>query len=785
MAFPALPAGIPQASGTPLSVVPNDGIPQGSFLDPAPHEIPAGGGRYLQDVLLDVPNEVRQRGVIDTLDGTYPQFPSLPSNWRTIGMTSLADPNGTDAYRILLLGADQSTGALHAIIYGRGAVPTTPAFHARAFFELADPIPYDGEIMGDPTIYFDDRRTANLSIGKKFVDLTLSGITVNPSNTDPFFDAKPSLDGGVLIGIGQNFGPDSGKASHRALYHWRGAGLANYHPSASFVVTQSSPTVTHASASFLANVEPGMFLLDTSTGALLGIVKSVDSNTQITLERNVLRTTGTTLDLTLASLRQPFSGKQLLNSGNITVAAAATTVSGGNTKFVDQGVANGDLVFKASDLTYIGTVTSVQSNTGLTLAAGAAIGLSNEDYFITRATGFAAGTVPVFTAYWQGIQLAANSDNIRNGKSERTRVFVIGPDIVDNADLTQTGAWYDMPATKPHQDIRGIFPTESAALVFLAEQTYGLFGTTPDALTPRLVLGEDGLLSPMAVQSWKGGAVWAGHKSVYHFDGANVQDLLKGRAQVAHQKALGNIDYSQYRAWSMLYNGHYVLFLQKVNPDVFSHRQERLAASSEGGGATLPESIIYAINLESGALTFFTNVAVRGFTSPPGKLVNERDAYYVVENSVTSGPAIASAESLFTDSLTQSKFQDDVITNPAKEPYAPHIFVETRLADYGDPERLKNFKQFQLQYLLFGSDSTPKLGIDVVTGLSQDGTALTPKDVTTLDHNTRTWKNVRSRFTRSSTHIAFRFYTLNDVSPSSVLLGPMAAGMKLKRPGRV
>jgi hypothetical protein len=383
------------------------------------------------------------------------------------------------------------------------------------------------------------------------------------------------------------------------------------------------------------------------------------------------------------------------------------------------------------------------------------------------------------------MQLAANADDVRNGKSERTRVFVLDSDQIDAVDLTQTGTWIDMPSTKPHQDIRGIYPTESAALVFFAEQTYGLFGTTPDTLVPKTVLGEDGLLAPMTVQSWKGGAVFAGHKSVYWFDGANTQDLLAGRAKRAHQQALANLDYSKFRAWSMLYNGHYVLFLQRVNPDVFSHRQERVADATPGGETVRPESIIYVINLETGALDFWTNVAVRGFTSPPGKLVSERDAYYVVEDSVTSGPAIASAEALFADSLTQAKYRDDVVTNPAKEPFAPHVYVETRLADYGDPERVKTFKQVQFQYLLVSDAGTAKLGVDVVTGLSQAGTELDRKPTTSTDHTTRTWKNVRSRFNRSSTHGAFRFYTLADGGPSSVVLGPVAAGFKPKRQGRV
>src|SRR5690242_13719111 len=119
-----------------LKVLPDPGVALGSFLDPAPTQIPDGGGRYVQDALLDMPGIVRQRGPIDALGGSQPSFPSLPSNFRTIGITSLADPNGTDSFRLLLLGADYTSGAVKAYIFGRTTTPATPKFSARAFFDM-------------------------------------------------------------------------------------------------------------------------------------------------------------------------------------------------------------------------------------------------------------------------------------------------------------------------------------------------------------------------------------------------------------------------------------------------------------------------------------------------------------------------------------------------------------------------------------------------------------------------------------------------------------------------
>jgi len=75
------------------------GVSLGSNLDAAPHEIPAGQGRFVQDALLDKPGIARQRGPITNLST---DFPSLPTNARIIGMTSLADPNGTTRIPLLL-----------------------------------------------------------------------------------------------------------------------------------------------------------------------------------------------------------------------------------------------------------------------------------------------------------------------------------------------------------------------------------------------------------------------------------------------------------------------------------------------------------------------------------------------------------------------------------------------------------------------------------------------------------------------------------------------------------
>jgi hypothetical protein len=786
-----IPFGPPPSGGSnPLTVTSDPGVTRGSNIDAAPHEIPPGFGRYLQDVLLDQPGIVRQRGPLDGLNtGTNPDFPSLPTGARIVGMTTLADPNGTDSFRLLLITINKNTAAMEARIYGRGTTPAPQAWHARAFFEMMEPLDTSQRMQGDPFAYFDDRRSALLNIGSLLAGPISLGLTVQNSEVDPFFSSSLALDGGALVGIGMNFGADQGKANHRAMFHWKGAAKADYVAGGSVTIsgTVNSKTVTGVNTTFQSSVEPGMFMIDTGTSRVLGIVASVQSNTSLTLEQNLLLTSfvNSTL-IKFSSLRRPFTVPSMnVSAGSIQTSTTSAVVNGGGTKFLDQGVANGDLVFRESDFTLVGTVTSVQGNNQLTLTGNAAVAMTSEGYIIARAAPWAAGSEPVFSTYFNGMQLLANADNQRGGLTERSRIFVTETKNLEGIDLTKTGTFYDLPSTKPHTDIRGLQATDSAALVWLAEATYGLFGNTPDALTPK-VIHNDGLLSPMSVQPFEGGAVWAGYRSVYFFDGTTVHDILEGKAQSAHQKALAGLDYSKLRCWSMLHNRHYVCFLQTVNGGVFDYQQGRQNSTTPGAVTFDPTSIIYAINMDTGALTFWTNVTVRGYAAPPGKLVNTRDAYFVVESATTGGPIICSAESLFASEGARGIVGDEFLTTPKVVDFAPHFYVETGLHTFGDPERSKRAQLVLVQYSLYGPTDTTKLGQDIVKGMGEDTKALSMKSRTaTAITNAIAWTNKRSRFSTKSGLFGTRFYTMADGQPAAARLGPVSVGFKPLRPGRL
>jgi hypothetical protein len=249
---------------------------------------------------------------------------------------------------------------------------------------------------------------------------------------------------------------------------------------------------------------------------------------------------------------------------------------------------------------------------------------------------------------------------------------------------------------------------------------------------------------------------------------------------------MAGLNYGNLRAWSMLHNKHYICFLSKVNTGIFDYEQGRQNITDPGGVVYDPTSIIYVINMQTGALGFWSNVSVRGYTAPPGQLVSTRDAYYVVEDSTTNGPIICSAEALFQEAGSSGQVQDSTTTNPRVAAFSPHFYVEGGLHSFGDPERSKRLQMVLARYSLYGSSDTSKLGIDLVEDMGTKTKAVSPKARTSTDvANPVSWVNKRARFSTRSGLVGVRFYTMADGFPSAARLGPWSIGLKVQRPGRL
>ena len=283
---------------------------------------------YLQDILLDRPGLARRRGPMTGV-------PSIAALSRpAMGAALTIDPQGD-----LLFGVLTSTGSNgYFSIYNQAMSSVTDI----AWPYVLSQAPY------------------------------------------PVVDAGSALNAGTLIGTASSYGSN---APQEALAYWGGGTAANY-STGTITLTKGSTTVTGSGTSFSGNVTPGTWLFantdDPYTNAYIGMVQSVTNSTTLVLTSpSPYAATGKAY--TLQALRGVYPK---VGAGTLTGASGATTLTGGGTKFLKQGLNTGSWnLYRASDMAWIGKVLSVQSDIGLTLAAGAAISVADDGYVALRADG--------------------------------------------------------------------------------------------------------------------------------------------------------------------------------------------------------------------------------------------------------------------------------------------------------------------------------------------------------------------------------------------------------------
>jgi hypothetical protein len=532
--------------------------PDGMVTARAAQELSDTEARYIQDGLVDLPGFLHRRGPITAVGGTA----TLPR--KGTGLLMTLDPRGVDRYAVLT--GDNANGYFTAF--------TQPLDGTT---DLAWPHPLPTTPGAAATAY-------------------------------RIVDAKASLLGGQWVGVSSAYDSNS---PNQALALWAGAGKANY-TTGTLSVTRGSATVTGAGTSWTANVEPGMFLFantdDPYTSVLLGVVLSVDTNTQITLQ-TVSPYTSTAKTYTLQSLRgfQPKVAK-----GRITADTSSATVSGGTTKFSSMFATGTWQLYRQRDMAFIGKVLSVQSDIALTLAANAAVAVADETYIALRAdpdygipTTSSTQKVGFITANYASRQWYFN-----NGASfDKTyRAWFSDPADPEAVDLTPDGDWIPITSTGPIQEpVRGASPAYNALVVMKETETFGIFGSSPSTFSVKK-LADDGTLSNMSVQLYGGGVIWAGREGIHYFDGINVNDLTANKLGDVYKNAVKGIDPTKYRMWSMVARNHYFLHMESVAPSV---------SVVKGNTSTTPSRWTIVINMLTGGVVMHTNVNIRGAIQLP------------------------------------------------------------------------------------------------------------------------------------------------------------------------
>lgn len=578
------------------------GAPGGMNLAIPAQELDDTEARYIQDGLVDLPGVVRSRGPVAAAGGVV-----RPTN-KGSGLLVCANPVGTGKFGFLH--GDASNGFVGLLNEARDTLVNIAWPHA---------------------------------------------LPANPP-TQPYrvVDSKPGANGGAWIGVSDRFDAAS---PEQALAFWFGGDKADY-TTGTVAFTGGGLIVQGSGTSWLANVVPGMFLFATVSNTavaistlpltLIGVVKSVDSNTQITLVApSPYASTGTvwaqgspgSVAYKLTSLRG-FAPR--ITKGLITCSTTAATVTGGNTKWVQQGLptaneASGRTtniwnIYRISDGTWVGRVDKVDSDTSMTLKANAAVSLVDEPYIAIRGDSdwnidltSAQNKVGWLNAVYADRQWFANIGTDVEGAS---RLWFSDPNDHEAVDLaTYNGDFIDIPSTvSVVEPIRALLPTYNALLVFKETETYAVFGNSPTSFNVRK-LEDDGVFMPMAVQPYSGGAIWPGRNGIYLYDGVNVSNITVNKLGQFWKDLVRQIDFNSYRCWSMVSRNHYFLHFEAVDPSVVPRK---------GNIAQTVPKLTICVNLVTNAFSFLTGVNIRGSIILPQS--SAREAWYLVNGADTDRP---------------------------------------------------------------------------------------------------------------------------------------------------
>lgn len=723
-----------------------EGVPGGMNLALPSQELDDTEARYLQDILVDYPGLSRRRGPVRKVTGVA----SLTRMGTGLVMT--LNPQGVDKYAVL--NGDNVNGYFSTL---SDDLTTVQA-------DLAWPHP----LPTTPTVAGQSYRIV---------------------------DAKPALNGGLMLGVSSAYDSNS---PNQGLAYWRGATRANY--SGTIKVARGSANVTLPSGAN-ANVSPGHWVFaDTDEGytqTLLGYVKSVNSDTSITLGGVAAYNVGQSPSVFKAATFQALRGLfPKIVTGHITVDTTATQVTGGSTKFVSQGLGTGTWnLYRASDMTFVGKVASVASEFSLTLVANAAISMAGEAYTAIRAdadysinTTGSLNKVGFLNATYAGRQWYANNGS----QTEKlVRVWFSDPSDPEALDLSIfDGDWDDVTSSSTvDEPLRAIAPSNSGLLVLKENETFIITGNSPKSFTPKK-LEDDGALSGMSVQQYGGGVIWAGREGIHFFDGIQVTNLTAAKLGDYWKNTIRTFDPTKYRMWSMVNRDHYMLFIENIAPTV---------AVVKGSISTTPTRYTVTINMATRAITLTTNVNLRGAVSLPASAGKAQ--WYLVNGQVAGDSAdhafIAEGEALFNEEGV------DPITADGG-PRGPDFYFESKKFNAGDSSLLKKFKLLILHYLVQGGN----ISVDTVIGLNNIGQTLTgnfPQSVYTWDTiraTTTSWDNLKNqfptwsdliqgvfiprrvKFQKGSQHLSFRLYQSNSTI-SRLKIGPFGIGYKPKRKGRV
>jgi len=690
--------------------------------------------RWMQDILVDRPGQIRMRGPLSYWTGT--NVAALSNNEQIIGMTetTIGDTNGNPQWR----------GAIFTAV-GTLTDGSEPSSNAKMYVFKPNSTSYE-KIGSGFSLPFKLKTVYDSSRGR-WINNTI-------------IDAKPALGGGVWIGVIDDV-TDSTNSGVSALFYWRGAGKPDTTKSnASWDTSGALANVITHSASVASDVEPGMFAFNTSDYKYLGVVVNVSSGT-VTLEKNIIASsyneTASSQTIIYTSIRgfvhQYGRGFASSDAGGTTITtgrlgsdaeglfkAANVTIGGGG---ASSSANHKAYVYRNSDAQFIGKITyeGTVTNTQVTVSgssSGKSDILEDEAYFILRNdvkmyqeasgasrkypinlnyrrpdqrpaklsltsnTEYASPAPGIFNSTYAGRQWFASFNTTINEYDKFiNRVVFSSPDNGENINLCPNAS--DSIIIPGKENLRGIAGSVSGLLAFTESKTYIIRGTDRSNFALE-ELHPDGCISTPSIVQVGGGVIWAGKQGIYYFDGVSVRNFTPEALGIYYTDGIKDFKAATDRVYSLVYNNYLIInftnwfsnyTLKRWEWDSHDAINNSEIITNTGDSCSLtPNSITFNIYLPSGAIGTLSNFTPRGFWNTTGGMGMNNATNQTSPPTGNKG-IIVDLKDIFTENIDNqtvdgsgaTKFYSNATsyTSAGKRLNGPDFYIETKQYNWGEP----------------------------------------------------------------------------------------------------
>lgn len=248
-------------------------------------------------------------------------------------------------------------------------------------------------------------------------------------------------------------------------------------------------------------------------------------------------------------------------------------------------------LYRASDNAFLGSITSVASNTAATLADAAGIIVTGGDYVMKPivATVLTNPSVPnfdsivsnrgshefagLYTAVYAGYQWYGN---VANADKDVNRVVFSASHDKEAVDLSLNSA--DSIVFPGKSQFRGMAAASNGLLVFLEDRTYILRGNDRTNFSVEQLFPE-GCLCASSIVEYGGGVFWAGKSGILYYDGASVRNMTKDNLGLYYTDSLDVFNPEVDRIYAFMHKNNLLVSFTSFNSSFKAIRYEPLYAA--------------------------------------------------------------------------------------------------------------------------------------------------------------------------------------------------------------